>query len=158
MSTHTITLKLNGEEHTREVEARLLLVHLIREDLMPADVAVTDAPPEHVQLLAAEISEYFVGGAWPPPRELVDKAGVSPFLAQVYRVVSEIPPGETMTYGEVASAIGRPGAARAVGRAMATNPFPVLIPCHRVVGSDGSLRGFGGGLEMKEHMLRMEAP
>jgi O-6-methylguanine DNA methyltransferase len=67
-----------------------------------------------------------------------------------------IPAGETLTYAEVAARVGKPAAARAVGRVMATNPLPLVVPCHRVVGSDGTLRGFGGGLWMKEALLSAE--
>jgi len=70
--------------------------------------------------------------------------------------VASIPRGATMTYATVAAAVGRPGAARAVGAAMAANRFAPVIPCHRVVGSDGTLRGYAGGLEMKLRMLVME--
>ena len=76
--------------------------------------------------------------------------------AAIYDVVSAIPAGETMTYRQVAEAVGRQGAARAVGAAMAANRFAPMIPCHRVVGSDGTLRGYAGGLEMKRALLEME--
>ncbi len=79
------------------------------------------------------------------------------FETTVYRIVAAIPAGATMTYAEVADQAGRPGAARAVGAAMAKNRFAPMIPCHRVVGSDGSLRGYAGGLDMKRQLLAMEA-
>jgi O-6-methylguanine DNA methyltransferase len=75
----------------------------------------------------------------------------------IYERVVAIPPGSTLTYAEVARECGAPGAARAVGAAMAENPVAPLIPCHRVVGSDGSLRGYAGGIEMKRRLLDMEA-
>ncbi len=67
-----------------------------------------------------------------------------------------IPAGETRSYGWLARKVGRPRAARAVGRVMATNPLPIVVPCHRVVGSDGSLHGYGGGLDVKAELLRLE--
>ncbi len=70
---------------------------------------------------------------------------MSHFQQKVLRVVYAIPFGETRSYGQIAAQIGKPGAARAVGRANATNPIPLVIPCHRVVGADGSLRGYGSG-------------
>ena len=79
-----------------------------------------------------------------------------PFHRKVWEVVASIPYGETRTYGQVAAEAGRPRAARAVGAAMATNPWPVVVPCHRVVGSGGSLTGFGGGLGLKSRLLEME--
>ncbi len=80
----------------------------------------------------------------------------TPFLREVWKTVREVPRGQTVTYGEVAAMIGRPKAARAVGLAMARNPWPPIVPCHRVVGAGGRLIGFGGGLELKRKMLEME--
>jgi methylated-DNA-[protein]-cysteine S-methyltransferase len=81
--------------------------------------------------------------------------GMTPFQQKVLKTISRIPPGKTMTYGEVAEAAGRPGAARAVGNVMAHNPIPLMLPCHRVVATDG-LGGFTGGLEVKRKLLRLE--
>lgn len=89
-------------------------------------------------------------------RERLDLPKCSDFRRRVLEVVSRIPYGETRSYAQVAREAGRPGAARAVGRVMATNPLPLVIPCHRVVASDGTLRGFGGGLPMKKDLLEME--
>lgn len=86
----------------------------------------------------------------------LDLPAETPFQAAVREVVRHIPGGQTMSYGEVAKAAGRPGAARAVGRVMATNPVPPFVPCHRVIGSDGQLHGFGGGLDMKARWLSRE--
>jgi O-6-methylguanine DNA methyltransferase len=82
--------------------------------------------------------------------------GLSGFRRAVLAETLRIPAGRTRTYGWLAAKVGRPRAARAVGRVMATNPLPLVIPCHRVVGSDGSLHGYGGGLPMKAALLRME--
>jgi len=78
------------------------------------------------------------------------------FQRAVWNEVAAIPYGTTMTYGEVATRIGRPQAARAVGAANGANPLPILIPCHRVIGAGGALTGYGGGLEMKAKLLRLE--
>ena len=78
------------------------------------------------------------------------------FRREVLEETRRIPSGETRTYGWLAERVGRPRAARAVGRVMATNPLPLVVPCHRVVGSNGSLTGYGGGLRMKETLLRAE--
>ncbi len=82
----------------------------------------------------------------------------SDFQRDALRVVFAIPYGETRTYADVAAAIGHPDAPRAVGRANATNPMPLVIPCHRVVGSDGKLHGYGGkgGIKTKAWLLKME--
>ena len=81
---------------------------------------------------------------------------ISGFRRAVMEEALRIPRGETRTYGWLAERVGRPRAARAVGRVMATNPLPIVVPCHRVIGSDGSLRGYGAGLWMKEALLRAE--
>jgi methylated-DNA-[protein]-cysteine S-methyltransferase len=78
------------------------------------------------------------------------------FQLQVWQSLQAIPYGETRSYGEMASQIGRPKASRAVGAANGQNPIPVIIPCHRVIGSSGKLVGFGGGLETKQKLLSLE--
>ncbi|HEU4760173.1 MAG TPA: methylated-DNA--[protein]-cysteine S-methyltransferase [Dehalococcoidia bacterium] len=86
----------------------------------------------------------------------IDWNGLSGFRRAVLEETLRIPRGQARTYGWLACQVGRARAARAVGRVMATNPLPLVIPCHRVVGADGSLRGYGGGLWMKEALLRAE--
>jgi len=78
------------------------------------------------------------------------------FQRAVWAEVACIPYGATATYGEIAQRMGRPGAARAVGAAMGANPLPIIVPCHRVIGAGGSLTGYGGGLEVKAALLRLE--
>jgi methylated-DNA-[protein]-cysteine S-methyltransferase len=80
----------------------------------------------------------------------------TPFQLEVWRALSSIPHGETRTYGEVARAIGRPSASRAVGAANARNPISIVVPCHRVVGADRSLTGYAGGLDRKRWLLAHE--
>lgn len=80
----------------------------------------------------------------------------TPFQQEVWQAVSEIPYGEIRSYGEVAARMGRPSACRATGAANGRNPLPLVIPCHRVVGSTGHLTGYGGGLELKAWLLRLE--
>jgi methylated-DNA-[protein]-cysteine S-methyltransferase len=89
----------------------------------------------------------------------VDLSSCTPFVRRVYEELRAVPPGETVTYGELARRAGKPKAARAVGRAMATNPFAPFVPCHRVLASDGRLTGFSapGGIEAKRRLLEMEA-
>jgi methylated-DNA-[protein]-cysteine S-methyltransferase len=88
----------------------------------------------------------------------IDWTGMTEFQKKVRQAVMGIPYGQTATYAAIAARIGRPGAARAVGRANATNPIPFVIPCHRVVGADGNLRGYGGagGIETKKWLLKLE--
>lgn len=78
------------------------------------------------------------------------------FQCEVWKALFEIPFGEVKTYGEVARALGRPEAARAVGAAAGRNPLPVIIPCHRLIGSGGSLTGFSAGIEVKRQLLELE--
>lgn len=80
----------------------------------------------------------------------------TPFQLLVWKALTQIPYGTTKTYGELAEAIGQPKAARAVGRAVGSNPVGIIIPCHRVIGARGDLRGFGGGLEIKVKLLTLE--
>ncbi|MFW5867590.1 MAG: methylated-DNA--[protein]-cysteine S-methyltransferase [Armatimonadota bacterium] len=82
--------------------------------------------------------------------------GVTEFGARVLRACAEIPWGETRSYGEIARAAGSPRASRAVGQALGRNPIPIIVPCHRVIGADGSLVGFGSGLTMKRRLLELE--
>jgi len=88
----------------------------------------------------------------------IDVSGWTPFFAEVYRACREIRLGETCRYADLAAASGRPRAVRAVGQAMARNRIPLVIPCHRVLASDGSLRGFSapGGLATKRQLLELE--
>lgn len=79
------------------------------------------------------------------------------FQLKVWRALQEIPYGETISYGELAKRVGNPKASRAVGAANGQNPIPIVIPCHRVIGSNGKLTGFGGGLPTKEALLALEA-
>ena len=78
------------------------------------------------------------------------------FQTRVWTELLRIPYGRTTTYGGLARTVGQPGAAQAVGRALGANPVPVIVPCHRVLGSDGSLTGFAGGLEVKSQLLELE--
>ena len=86
----------------------------------------------------------------------LDYSHAAAFQKQVWEAARLIPYGETRSYGWVAQQIGKPRAARAVGQALGKNPFLIIVPCHRVIAGDGTLGGFGGGLEMKEKLLKLE--
>jgi len=81
----------------------------------------------------------------------------TPFQQRVWEALETIPYGETVSYGELAKRIGQPTASRAVGAANGANPIPIIIPCHRAVGADGSMTGFGGGITLKRKLLALEA-
>lgn len=102
-----------------------------------------------------QLQEYFAGErkAFDLPLHL---SGTE-FQVSVLEALQKIPYGETVSYGEIAKRIGRPKAMRAVGAANGRNPIPIVVPCHRVIGSSGDMTGFGGGIDTKEALLRLEA-
>ncbi len=102
-----------------------------------------------------QLEQYFDGARREFDVEL-DLLG-NPFELRVWNALLEIPYGETASYGQIATALGEPAAARAVGLANARNPVALIVPCHRVIGADGSLTGYGGGLERKQFLLDLEA-
>jgi len=113
-------------------------------------------PPGRVPAVVRECAGYLAGrrrGFFP---RLGDLSRHSQFDRAVWRAARDIPPGQTRTYGQLAAAIGRPGAARAVGGALGRNPVPLAIPCHRVVAADGSPGGFSSGLAVKRWLLALE--
>jgi len=102
-----------------------------------------------------QLEEYFEGER--TRFELpVDLRQSAPFSREILKRLARVPHGETTTYGALARAVGRPQAARAVGTVMNRNPIPIVLPCHRVVGANGSLTGYAGGLERKELLLKLE--
>lgn len=112
--------------------------------------------PDHPMLVRAEqqLTEYFAGERAKFDIEL-DFVGTA-FQKAVWRALLTIPFGETRTYGQLAAALGKPSSARAVGAANGRNPISIIAPCHRVIGSDGNLTGFAGGLDNKRYLLALE--
>lgn len=111
--------------------------------------------PEWEKQFIAELENFFQG----LPTQFtvpIDWSDYSEFRLKALRFTAEIPFGQVASYGGVAASVGKPGAARAVGGAMHANRTPIVVPCHRVVGSDGSLTGFGGGLPLKQELLALE--
>lgn len=102
----------------------------------------------------AQMQEYFAGERTAFDTPLVMHG--SEFEQRVWSALREIPYGETVSYGEIARRVGQPSAARAVGMANGRNPIAVIVPCHRVIGADGTLTGYGGGLERKRLLLELE--
>ena len=128
----------------------------LRRILFAADPVPADWTLDPALLPAArqQMAEYFAGTRRGFDLPLAP-AG-TPFQQRVWRALLEIPYGGTASYGALAQRIGSPGAARAVGLANNRNPLPIIIPCHRVIGADGSLTGYGGGLPIKRHLLALE--
>lgn len=111
--------------------------------------------PRRLDPVRRQLDEYFAGRRRSFELE-TDLSPVPGFQRLVLRELARVPFGEVTTYGELAARIGKPRAARAVGGALHRNPVPIVLPCHRVIGSTGSLVGYGGGLERKEALLRLE--
>jgi methylated-DNA-[protein]-cysteine S-methyltransferase len=121
------------------------------------DPAASDRVWEETELIREafqELSEYFKGFRKEFQVPLNPRG--TEFQQSVWKVLQSIPYGETRSYGQVAAEAGNPKAARAVGMANNRNPIPIMIPCHRVIGADGRLIGYGGGLPIKEYLLRLE--
>lgn len=118
-----------------------------------ADIPVIDG--ETPRAIRAAFARYFAGdlGAL---ADIPWRVAGTEFQRQVWRALTEIPAGETRTYGQQAARIGRPAAVRAVGLANGANPIGIVIPCHRVIGSGGALTGYGGGIERKRWLLNHE--
>jgi methylated-DNA-[protein]-cysteine S-methyltransferase len=113
-----------------------------------------NVPSPLLRRAGLELGEYFAGTRRSFTLPLSPQG--TDFQRAVWAALLEIPYGETRSYGEIARAVGKPGAARAVGMANNRNPLPVFIPCHRVIGADGALVGYGGGLEKKRFLLALE--
>lgn len=110
--------------------------------------------PAFFSAAVSELQEYFSGRR---RRFSIDiKPEGTPFQRTVWRALRRVPYGKTVSYGELARRIGNPGASRAVGMANGANPIPIIIPCHRVIGANGDLTGFGGGLKVKRFLLELE--
>ncbi|MDA0182086.1 methylated-DNA--[protein]-cysteine S-methyltransferase [Solirubrobacter phytolaccae] len=143
-----------GECGLRWSEAGITRVYLPR---MPSE-APAGEPPAFVREAVKAIAALFDG----EPRDLrevvLDCSAVPEFHARVYAALREVGPGELCTYGDLARAVDAPNGAQAVGRAMGSNPFPIVVPCHRVLSSTGALHGFSapGGIVTKRRMLEIE--
>jgi methylated-DNA-[protein]-cysteine S-methyltransferase len=125
---------------------RLLKVHYGKHRLMEARA------PEPIR---GALASYFQGEITAIDRVPVQTNG-TPFQLQVWKALREIPAGETISYGQLAARIGNPNASRAVGLANGSNPIGIVVPCHRVIGANGKLTGYGGGLDRKRWLLEHE--
>lgn len=134
-----------------EAQARRRALHRFPE-------AAETRPPPGVDLAIRDIVTLLAGGGGDLARIALDMGGVPEFDGRVYEATRAVPPGRTSTYGEIAARIGVPGAQRAVGAALGRNPFPIVVPCHRVLAAGGRTGGFSarGGVATKLAMLTIE--
>ena len=133
---------------------RVLRLHFVDGALPLEGEWVED--PAALNEMTRQLDEYFAGDRTEFDLELAPRG--TPFQLEVWQQLCRIPYGETISYGELAKRVDRPGAARAVGAANGQNPIAIIVPCHRVIGADGSLTGFGGGLPWKRWLLNREQP
>lgn len=130
---------------------QLLFPNEVEEKLNDRNLQYDPAAFKHV---IQQLDEYFSGTRQQFSLEIAPKG--TEFQQRVWQELRNIPYGQTLSYGEVAARIGNPKGSRAVGMANNKNPIPIIVPCHRVIGKDGSLKGFGGGLEIKQQLLDLE--
>lgn len=119
-----------------------------------ADIKDNPGESQTAQKICKQLDEYFAGS-----RQIFDVPLLlrgSPFQKEVWKALQQIPYATTLSYSKVALAIGRPKVQRAVGMACNRNPVPIIVPCHRVLGSSGQLTGYAGGLDIKAHLLELE--
>lgn len=154
MTTHSTMTSPIGPLTIVEREGGLAAIYMAEHAHAPdpgtLGERVDDALPEATR----QLREYFNGKRTEFDLPL-NPVGTE-FQRQVWALLTEIPYGETRTYGELAAALGRPSASRAVGMANGRNPISIVVPCHRVVGSSGTLTGYAGGVERKEFLLALE--
>ena len=137
---------------------RITSVKLLNDRALPARPEKGPSPPRWVRDVQLRLTRHLEGTVQDLSAIPLDFDGIPPFHQEVYRVALGIPAGEPMSYGQLAARAGSPQAARAVGQAMRRNPFPLIVPCHRVVAADGGLGGFSaaGGVTTKRRLLSIE--
>lgn len=139
-----------GDFKITEEEGTITKIEYIRETTAPEE----GDPSPTTDQAARELQEYFAGS------RKIFEVSMSPqgtdFQKAVWQALTEIPYGEVRTYGQIAARIGSPKGARAVGVACHNNPIMIMIPCHRVIGKNGALTGYAGGLDIKERLLKIE--
>ena len=142
---------LIGRIGITEKDGKITNVYITSKELLQ-DTQLCETPL--LKEAARQLKSYFAGEL--KEFSLPLEPSGTDFMKQVWAALCGIPYGKTATYGEIAERVGRPKAARAVGLANNRNPIPIFIPCHRVIGADGSLTGYAGGLDMKKKLLELE--
>jgi methylated-DNA-[protein]-cysteine S-methyltransferase len=130
-----------------------------KRDLLEKMKEVGPAKPARTKetlIICQEIKAYFEGSPVRTRWELLELDGFTPLQRSVLKATARVPYGQVRSYGEIAARVGRPKASRFVGTTLSKNPFPIFIPCHRIVRADGSPGGFAGGTDLKQRMLLLE--
>ena len=129
-------------------------IHLSGGKHAPTGAPAGERDDDRAEKVFVQLAEYFAGER--TDFDISMRAAGTPFQREVWRALCDIPYGETISYGELARRVGRPGSSRAVGAANGRNPISIVVPCHRVIGANGTLTGYGGGLERKSWLLDHE--
>jgi len=140
----------NGLKRLAFMHLQALKIKENNNDLQPSLQGM-----ETIGILLSELSEYLFG-IRKDFSVKIDWSVMGGFQQKVLAFTANIPFGQVLTYGDVAKEMGKPGASQAVGRALGSNPMPIVIPCHRVIGADGDLRGYTGGIKTKAFLLALE--
>ncbi|MFF9199107.1 methylated-DNA--[protein]-cysteine S-methyltransferase [Streptomyces sp. NPDC014779] len=153
--THTVVDSPYDPLTLVAVDGVLSRIHMTAQRHRPPEETFGAPDPRPFTEAVRQLDAYFAGELteFDLPLHLVG----TPFQLRVWEQLRRIPYGETRTYGELAEALGNPGASRAVGLANGKNPVSIVVPCHRVIGSGGSLTGYGGGLDRKQRLLAFES-
>ncbi|SEO48330.1 methylated-DNA--[protein]-cysteine S-methyltransferase [Amycolatopsis saalfeldensis] len=154
-TVHTMLGSPVGELTLVARDGRLAGVYMTRQRHLPPRETFGERDERPFGGVITQLEEYFAGSR--TEFDLPLALHGTPFQQTVWRALTTIPYGETTSYGELAEQIGRPAASRAVGLANGKNPVSIIVPCHRVVGSSGSLTGYGGGLDRKRQLLDFES-
>ncbi|MEV4312636.1 methylated-DNA--[protein]-cysteine S-methyltransferase [Actinocrispum sp. NPDC049592] len=154
MRTHTTVDSPCGPLTLVALDGVLTGLYMDYQRHRPGPEVFGEPEPEALPEVKSQLSEYFAGER--TEFDLTMTMLGTPFQLRVWAALKDIPFGETMSYGELAEQLGNPKASRAVGLANGKNPISIIVPCHRVVGSNGSLTGYGGGIERKRYLLDFE--
>lgn len=137
-----------------ERDGGLAAIYMVGHAHAPAPESLGERVDDALPEATRQLGEFFAGER--TEFDLPLNAVGTEFQRKVWAALAEIPYGETRTYGEIAVELARPSASRAVGAAVGRNPISIVVPCHRVVGSDGRITGYAGGVERKEYLLALE--
>ena len=154
MSSHTVVDSPLGPITVVDDDGALAGLYLHAQRHLPAATALGPRDDAVQPALREQLEAYFAGAAREFDVRLAERG--TPFQQAVWSALREVPYGSTCTYADLAAAVGRPTAVRAVGAANGRNPVCIVVPCHRVVGRDGSLTGYAGGVERKQQLLDLE--